>query len=109
MRIYIAGPMTGKPGYNYPAFFEAEQQLRALGVDPVNPATLHGDAPIGSLSHSAYMRTDLRALLDCDAIYMLRGWHASKGARCEYQVAHCIGLRVLTQESDEKMLAEIAA
>lgn len=36
--IYVSGPMTGYIGHNFPAFFEAEQQLRAAGYDVINPA-----------------------------------------------------------------------
>jgi hypothetical protein len=30
-RIYIAGPMTGLPEFNYPAFNAEAQRLRGLG------------------------------------------------------------------------------
>ncbi len=38
--IYISGPMTGYPEYNYPAFMAAEKKLRSLGhgyiINPIN-------------------------------------------------------------------------
>lgn len=46
MRIYIAGPMTGLPEWNYPAFADAEVQLQTLddwrsrrGLDALTPTT----------------------------------------------------------------------
>ena len=38
MRLYIAGPMTGLPDSNYPAFFRAADQFASAGHDPINPA-----------------------------------------------------------------------
>ena len=35
-RIYIAGPMTGYPELNFPAFHAAANSLRAQGYDAVN-------------------------------------------------------------------------
>jgi hypothetical protein len=35
--LYIAGPMTGIPDSNYPAFNQAEIELRAAGYDVLNP------------------------------------------------------------------------
>ena len=37
-RVYIAGPMTGLPDFNYPAFNAAAAKLRALGLEVLNPA-----------------------------------------------------------------------
>lgn len=36
--IYLCGPMTGLPEYNYPAFHAAAAELRAQGWRVVNPA-----------------------------------------------------------------------
>ena len=79
LRVYIAGPITGMFVLNAPAFEAAADMLRAAGHEPVNPHTLHGGRL--DLSHGEYMRTDLRALLDCDAIHMLPGWGRAR-ARC---------------------------
>lgn len=37
-RIYIAGPMSGLPEFNYPAFNRAAAVLRAQGHHVENPA-----------------------------------------------------------------------
>lgn len=38
MKVYIAGPMSGIPEFNYPAFNTAEGQLFVAGFMPLNPA-----------------------------------------------------------------------
>lgn len=40
-RIYLAGPMTGLPEFNYPAFHAEAARLRGLGYQVENPAD-HG-------------------------------------------------------------------
>lgn len=105
MKIYIAGPMTGIPKWNFPAFFEAENQLLALGHEPVNPA--HNDgATVQEALESAgspeapnnpwrwYMRRDLPHVLEVDALCVLPGWQKSKGASLEVHVAKAIGLPI---------------
>ena len=43
MIIYIAGPMTGRPDLNFPAFHAAATTLRDAGFDVVNPAEINPD------------------------------------------------------------------
>ncbi|MCA8331868.1 DUF4406 domain-containing protein [Burkholderia cepacia] len=88
MRIYVAGPMTGHPQLNFPAFHAEAARLRALGYEVVNPAELNADLGADWLS---CMRTDIKHLVDCDAIAMLEGWHHSRVARLEYTIALMLG------------------
>lgn len=37
-RLYLAGPMTGLPDFNYPAFHAAAAAWRAAGWTVANPA-----------------------------------------------------------------------
>lgn len=112
MKIYIAGPMTGHKDWNFPAFFEVETQLIALGHDPVNPA--HNDgATVQEALESAgspespnnpwrwYMRRDLPHVLEVDALCVLPGWQKSKGASLEVTVAKAIGLPIMVLKDGE--------
>ena len=78
MIIYIAGPMTGKPGFNRDAFAAAAKLLREAGHTPLNPAWLPTTLP-----DDKYMPICTAMIDAADAIYMLNGWQASLGARCE--------------------------
>lgn len=89
MKVYISGPMTGRPDYNKPAFMEAEKIIMEMGHDPVNPATLPHDH---GRTWGEYMREDIKALMDCEAILMLDGWIDSRGARIEYELAVSLGI-----------------
>lgn len=91
MRIYTAGPMTGYENLNYPAFASVAQVLRNAGHEVISPAELN---PIEAEYIDA-MRNDIRELIMCDAIYMMKGWSKSKGAMLEFQIAVVLGLTVM--------------
>ena len=92
-RIYIAGPMTGYPGHNFAAFHQAAERLKEAGWDVVNPAENFGGRT--DLPRSSYMRADVAALIECDAIALLPGWQDSRGAKVEYLLAREMGLKVI--------------
>lgn len=89
--VYVAGPMTGLPEYNYPAFFAAAELLTARGYTVVNPAEC---GVRDGWSHGDYLRYGLTRLLTCDQVAMLPGWAGSTGARLEWDVAHALGMQV---------------
>lgn len=122
MRIYCSGPMTSMPDHNIPAFNAAAKRLREQGHFVINPAEL--SAMFGTLEKIAesfeelydpayfesavrpslaqcVMSADLAAVRSCDAIYLLRGWEMSRGAKKELAEAIKCGLEV-RQEGGEK-------
>ena len=93
MIVYIAGPMTGLPEYNYPAFHAAAAHARTLGYEVINPAdNFDGDT---TLPWATYLRQALRQVLDADAIVVLPGWESSKGAQLETHVARTLAMPVI--------------
>lgn len=106
--IYISGGMTGYKNFNYPKFNRVAKELRDKGYTVVNPATdvkpmlLNGkEIGIGELhemmdkgeisqdeSWKCFLRGDIVKLMtDCTAIYLLKRWNKSKGARFERSCA----------------------
>ena len=91
-RFYISGPMSGLPQCNFPAFHAAAARLRDQGYTVVNPAEFGEES---GKTWEQYMRQDIKALCDCDTIYLLPGWHESKGAQLELHIAHRIGMQLV--------------
>lgn len=120
MRLYLAGPMTGIPQFNYPAFMEMAARLRAVSidggsVDVISPAEMDDpeirEASLASLDGAIatlathgqtwgdFLARDVKLLADdgIEAIVVLPGWEASRGARLETFVGHALcGLPVVT-------------
>lgn len=92
MKIYISGPMTGRPEFNFPAFHRAERELKALGWKVKNPARNFGGDQ--NRQYAEYLRKDIVDILTVDAIYMLHGWEASKGATLEHALAAALELKI---------------
>lgn len=89
--LYIAGPMTGIPDYNRPAFNRAAQALAHVGFEVINPAELDLGPDATWL---AYMRAALCNLSLADGVALLPGWEHSRGARIERNAAFDLGLPV---------------
>ena len=90
-KIYIAGPMSGLPGFNRPAFHRAAAHIVRRGNVALNPAIL----PDG-LEQAEYMDICLAMLRCADAILMLPSWQTSSGATAEYHYAYKMALPVYT-------------
>jgi hypothetical protein len=103
--IYIAGPMSGYPEFNFPAFDDAAFLYREAGWEVLNPAEKDteagldaeayktGDAGLATETGFNFRETylwDIEAVLRSNAIYMLKGWENSPGARGEHAVAIAI-------------------
>lgn len=86
MKIYIAGPITGR---NYDEAFAdfdaAETRLKDLGHIVINPMKKVSEQ--AGKTWAEYMKEDIPLLLECDGIYLLKDWELSRGARLEYHIA----------------------
>lgn len=105
-KAYLAGPMSGIPKFNFPAFFEAAAALRRIGFDIVSPAELDckedGDAAMQSKdgnptdakrSWGDFLARDVKLLADTGikSIVFLPNWQTSKGAKLEAFVGLLLG------------------
>lgn len=104
---YLAGPMSGYPEMNAPAFRAAAASLRALGFTVVSPLEL-GEAHFGhdpeATTPEEYLRLDLRELATrCTQIALLPGWMGSIGANVEVAVAIALGFAFFDAESGAPM------
>lgn len=91
MKIYLAGPMSGYPELNFPAFHAEAARLRGHGFHVINPAEINADPMAEWLD---CMRADIKQLVDCAGIALLDGWERSRGACVEHTLARGLGLRV---------------
>jgi len=96
-RIYIAGPMTGLPELNFPAFHAAAARLREAGWEAVNPAENFGGRT--DMPRETYLRADVILLAQCEAVAMLPGWQESRGAKLEYLLARELGMPIYDAET----------
>jgi len=105
MKLYLAGPMTSIPEYNFPAFDAAAKQLREAGHTVFNPAENdreNGFDATGLLGHEAAehgfdlrkaLKQDLSWICDhAEGIALLYGWEDSKGARAEVALGKALGI-----------------
>ena len=88
MKIYIAGAISNNPGYEQ-QFKAAEEKLKAEGHTVINPAKNPG------YDYKSYIYMGLFELMHCDAIYMLKGWFNSEGAKLEHCYAVIVGLKTI--------------
>lgn len=93
---YLAGPMTGLPEHNYPAFAEAKYELEKMGLRIASPHDVQFNEPNGrgSLPWEYYMKAGLKMMLECDGIIMLPGWVNSHGAKLEFDLACKLSMEV---------------
>lgn len=107
MKVYIAGPMTHHPQFNFPNFDNLAAWLREGGWDVVSPSELDdpaaraaamssvdGDpalyARLTGLTWGDFLSRDVKLIADggFDLIVLMPEWQTSRGARLESFVAY---------------------
>jgi hypothetical protein len=84
-RLYIIGPMTGKPDYNRPAFHTAAKHLRSAGFHVINPAETPD--PVPGPEWEDWIRAGITHVLLADGLALLPGTGHSRGAKLELHIA----------------------
>lgn len=125
-KVYVAGPMTGIPQFNFPMFDDAATFLRGQGFEVVSPAELDDEQaraaamaspdgdPVGYYgtvkeTWGDLLARDVKLIADdgIQAVFVLPGWNRSKGARLETFVAHLVGLTVYDMDGHAIPLADL--
>lgn len=130
-RVYVAGPMTGVPLYNWPAFEAAARRLRDRGHDVVTPTEIdeaegwvvvdrwggpsdYRDKILAvrtteQFDYDKVLKRDLEAVESCDAIYLLKGWEDSPGALTElcHALDNCLQVRYEPGATSRLMVGDL--
>jgi len=93
VKLYIAGPMRGRPEMNFPAFFAAAGILRHLGHEVMNPAD-PGDGFSTDDIRPAFGHCLQWIATQADALILLPGSDTSRGARAEMATAVALDIPV---------------
>lgn len=105
MKYYLAGPMSGYPQFNIPAFDRIGRYLRNAGFEIVSPAEL--DHPVERLRFLAspngapgatgrtwgdFLSRDVRIVAnEVQGVFLMDGWAQSRGAKLEAFVGYLCG------------------
>lgn len=117
-RLYVSGPMSGIPQFNFPAFHAASDRLRGMGYDVISPADLDGEdtawimrsedgiLPPGK-RWTDYLARDVALVAgpEVEAVVVLDGWSGSSGANLEVAVARALRKPIL--RLDDEGLSEV--
>ena len=95
-KIYLSGKISGDPDFKE-KFASKEKELTEQGHLVFNPA-LHPDM----FTWEQFMELDLKALGNCDAIYLLEDWKDSRGAKIEYDEAVKLGKEIIFENKLEQ-------
>jgi nucleoside 2-deoxyribosyltransferase len=97
-KIYISGKISGLPEEEAIKIFDlAEEALKSLAYEVINPMKLPHNH---SRTWEAYMKEDIAAMMNCDAVMALENWSESKGAKIEVGIAKSIGMPVYFANED---------
>lgn len=105
-RVYISLPISGYDLGERKKYANEAKVLvaRLLQEDAIeeykqfqNTITPFDVCPKPDKPYSYYMGKDIETLLECDAIYMCKGWQKSKGCMAEFAVANIYGKDIIIE------------
>jgi hypothetical protein len=89
MIAYLAGPMSGIPEFNYPAFAEHAKYIREqLKYEVISPAEQgFGSFNPGTTGYEEVLNDCVKLVSLADMLFVMEGWTKSNGARAEVMCA----------------------
>lgn len=105
--IYIAGPISGQPDLNRKAFYHAQEEINALGIEVRNPHEFCSDIQSDDPADPAYYKRGLSELMNCTDILLLPTWEYSRGAQLEAKAATVFQMKVHHSIDDIKRLYQM--
>lgn len=106
--LYLAGPMSGIPELNFPAFRRAKEHLTQFGFGVISPLDLELNEQAedkGGEDRHIYLREDFKFLCMADGIALLPGWEQSVGANAELAVARMLKMSIWEVHEDSSYFA----
>lgn len=113
--VYLSGKISGLPDLNKPKFVAAADLIKWSAQ--VDHSLLNQDA--GTFVHviiphelpdhhhdkswASYMRECVKAMTQCEVMYVLDDWKDSKGALCEVFIAKIFGIPIYEVETLDKL------
>ncbi len=106
MTVYIAGPVSGIPGYNMPLFRDTARRLARIDIGSIIPHDVYspGDHRCPALIWCEAMIACIPVLLSSDAVVFLDGWKNSAGCRREMAIALENKKRIISIDSLDKVI-----
>lgn len=99
-KIYIAGKISGEPiALCTIKFGTIQKEIEHLGHDAVNPLEV---CIADEVTWHEAMRKDIKALMDCDALFALKDYNKSRGAMLEIHIARELEMPIFTSIKDLK-------
>ena len=96
MKIYISGAISNTDDF-MERFAKAEKELTEQGYSVINPAKVNAQLPEDT-DYEDYMKMSFCMLSMCEAIYLLRGFEKSRGAKRELEFAKSEDMEIMYEE-----------
>jgi|LakMenEpi03Aug12_release.lakeMendotaPanAssembly.Ray.scaffolds.fasta_scaffold558115_2 hypothetical protein len=101
MKIYISGKISGLTTEEALNNFERAEKYLHENQNSLDSVYVNELVNPMKLEHNhdktwvEFMKEDISALLTCDAIYLLKNWGDSRGARIERAIALELGIKII--------------
>lgn len=95
MKVYLSAPISGVEDQNSFAFGFCQSILEYMGYEVVNPLNIEPLYIKGRGEWEAHMAADIRELVTCDVLCLIRPKGDSRGVALEVELAKQLGIKIV--------------